>query len=345
MGGLLAADIALLFRHHILGIVNFDVPFIGMHPGIVKAGLGSIFNPAPPPEHQAVDGLDPGIGKRPSRINTLFNPKPSDPNYNPSFSNDIRLPVRKGWDNTLHFINKHSNGLITASKDLIKQHFEFGSAMADYRALKERYARIRALEEDDEYKRKSANQGVPSPPRIRFVNYYTASTGRPKKPKSLKSPPPSRPGTPSRLNPAVNSTSSPLPSPQIPTVTKPVSPRISVGEYQGSEIVPASLEEPHSAHDPIPPPDEDGVSGYGKSPVPVNSSVPEEPILENNPSFPEVSIDTEAGPDLPQIPPIPPEPPFANFEQYTDKLERKAVEKEHSRVLKEYQRAVKARNK
>src|SRR5947208_1100691 len=102
MGGLIAADVALLCRHRIMGTIHFDVPFLGMHPGIVKAGLGSIFKPWPTPED------DPGT--KPSRMNTLFNVKPSDPNFNPSFSNDVHLPVRKGWENTLHWLNKHSNG-------------------------------------------------------------------------------------------------------------------------------------------------------------------------------------------------------------------------------------------
>jgi hypothetical protein len=190
MGGLLAADIALLFRHRIIGIVNFDVPFLGMHPGIIKAGLGSIFKSAPPPEDQLL--ADVASENKPSRMSTLFNPKPTDPNYNPSFHNDIHLPVRKGWENALHWFNKHSSGIREASKGLVKSHLEFGGAMADYRALKDRYARVRALEEDDENKRSSANPGIRSPPRIRFVNYYTASTGRPKKPKSPKSPSPSR---------------------------------------------------------------------------------------------------------------------------------------------------------
>ena len=191
MGGLLAADIALLFRHRILGIVNFDVPFLGMHPGIIKAGLGSIFKSAPPPEDQLL--TDAPSENKPSRMSTLFNPKPADPNYNPSFHNDVHLPVRKGWENALHWFNKHSSGIREASKGLVKSHLEFGGAMADYRALKDRYARVRALEEDDENKRSSANPGIRSPPRIRFVNYYTASTGRPKKPKSpkLSSPSPS----------------------------------------------------------------------------------------------------------------------------------------------------------
>jgi hypothetical protein len=208
MGGLLAADIALLFRHRILGIVNFDVPFLGMHPGIIKAGLGSIFKSAPPPEDQLL--TDAPSENKPSRMSTLFNPKPADPNYNPSFHNDVHLPVRKGWENALHWFNKHSSGIREASKGLVKSHLEFGGAMADYRALKDRYARVRALEEDDENKRSSANPGIRSPPRIRFVNYYTASTGRPKKPKSPKSPRTSSPSRSSSLLQHQNSDASQL---------------------------------------------------------------------------------------------------------------------------------------
>ncbi|KAI7518793.1 hypothetical protein KC331_g21021, partial [Hortaea werneckii] len=55
MGGLLAAEVVLLpppppasrpFKHRILGTINFDVPFLGMHPGVVRSGLASIFKPA-----------------------------------------------------------------------------------------------------------------------------------------------------------------------------------------------------------------------------------------------------------------------------------------------------------
>ncbi|KAF2175675.1 hypothetical protein K469DRAFT_701596 [Zopfia rhizophila CBS 207.26] len=314
MGGLLAADIALLFRHRIIGIVNFDVPFLGMHPGVVKAGLGSIFKPAPPPQQQAPE-LEQNESKRPSRMNTLFNPRPSDPNYNPSFYNDIHLPMRKGWENALHFMNKHSNGLIKASKGLVKSHFEFGSAMADYRSLKDRYARIRALEEDDGRKRQSANPEVRSPPRIRFVNYYTTSTGRPKKPKS---PSPSRPASRDSpapgAAPASESQASLTPRPSQSTTA---SPRISVEEHRGSEVVPRSLQEPLSA-----------------------TSSTDESLTK---MLPEPN-GTGTSPTLPNIPPIPMEPPFVDLALYSDKAERKAAEKEHARALKEYQKAVKARN-
>src|SRR4051812_7190654 len=59
MGGILSAEVALQspnspatgqpFRHRILGTINFDTPFLGMHPGVVISGIGSLFRPAPEP--------------------------------------------------------------------------------------------------------------------------------------------------------------------------------------------------------------------------------------------------------------------------------------------------------
>jgi hypothetical protein len=318
MGGLLGADIALVFRHRIVGIINFDVPFLGMHPGIIKAGLGSLFSPPPKPVDEIPEEQSE---KKTSRMATFFNPKPNDPNFNPTFENDVRLPVRKGWENSLHWLNKHySKGLKEGAKALVKSHYEFGSAMADYKELKDRYARVRALEEDDEKTRKAANPGVASPPRIRFVNYYTVSTGRAKKPKSPKSSSPSRPssrGSPSReIN---HDAPASIPRPAAASMrsqSRVNSPRISVEvqEHRGNEIVPVTPQEPLSATSPVD-------------------------------SFSIQSIRTDSLRTLPDVPPIPQEPPFVDLLQYTDKQERKAAEKDHDKALKEYQKAVKTRNK
>ena len=49
-GGILAAEVVLLrnerrgFRHRISGVVSFDSPFWGMHPGVISAGLVSLFS-------------------------------------------------------------------------------------------------------------------------------------------------------------------------------------------------------------------------------------------------------------------------------------------------------------
>lgn len=61
MGGILSAEVCLLapynrndtrtFIHRILGTINFDTPFLGMHPGVVMSGIGSLFRPGDsPPE-------------------------------------------------------------------------------------------------------------------------------------------------------------------------------------------------------------------------------------------------------------------------------------------------------
>lgn len=314
MGGLLAADVALLFRHRIIGIINFDVPFVGMHPGIIKAGLGSIFTKVPPPEDQIL--TSPATGSKPSRMSTIFNPKPADPNYNPSFANDVHLPMRNGWDNALHWFNKHSNNIKEAGKGLVKSHFEFGSAMADYKELKDRYARVRALEEDDESKRRMGNPDVRSPPRIRFVNYYTASTGRPKKPKSPKSPSPSRLGSLSLQH--QDSDASGLGTQSQQNLNRLNSrsdspPRLSIDvkEHCGSEVVPATPPEILSATSP-------------------------------QKIFPGQEADR---PTLPDIPPIPQEPPFVDTAQIADKSQRRTAEREYDEALEAYQKAVKARNK
>lgn len=319
MGGLLAADIALVFRHNIIGVMNFDVPFLGMHPGIVKAGLESIFKPWPEPT-EAQQPESSSEDKKPSRMNTLFNPKPTDPNFNPRFYNDVQLPVRKGWENALHWMNKHSNGIVSASKGLVRSHIEFGGSMADYKELKDRYARVRALEEDNPNKRRAGNPGGQIPPRIRFLNYYTASTGRPKKPKSPKSPSPSglghhetgsRPGSMAGTPTVSQLTLTTGPRESIDTNK----PDISVEEHRGDQVVPVTPQEPPSATTP----NQEGL-------------LPEHQ-------------DSQSGPELPDIPPIPQEPAFVDLAQFPDKTERRAAEKEHSRALQEYQKAVKARNK
>ena len=225
MGGILSAEVALLqsfnayekvLRHRIVGTINFDTPFLGMHPGVVLSGIGSIFRPAPSTPGGSISEagnqeLNPGEFSNEASIespNVLqqqsFTQLPSshssttwlptesvasgaypssplasptnDPNYNPPFPNDVRMKTRTGWGNALHFINKHSDGLARATRSYVTSYFEFGGCLADYNGLKNRYSQLRSLEEADSRRRDGHR-------RVRFVNYYTASTGRPKKPK------------------------------------------------------------------------------------------------------------------------------------------------------------------
>ena len=187
MGGLLAADVALarepvtqLLRHRLLGTISFDTPFLGMHPGVVWSGLSSVFRPQPTPPKTPQSSTV-------SHPDTFAQTSLSDPHFNPPFANDTHLPVRTAWDNTMHFVNKHSKNLHQATKQLVSAHVEFGSALADGKALKTRYAKIRALDNEAGPERVKALDGMACPKRTRFVNYYTASAGRAKKQKPHRS--------------------------------------------------------------------------------------------------------------------------------------------------------------
>jgi hypothetical protein len=196
MGGILAAEVALQkpstpatgrpFRHRILGTISFDTPFLGMHPGVVVSGIGSLFRPAPEPpraysREASVSGTaSPSLDSRASASTPSYAPSvaesqdsssqmsliqsitsplssssPNDPFFNPPFPNDVQLPERKGWSSIIHFVTKHSDGLTTATKQYFMSHLEFGSCLADYPGLKARYDKLRALEDVDDMPRRN----------------------------------------------------------------------------------------------------------------------------------------------------------------------------------------------
>ncbi|KFY46230.1 hypothetical protein V495_02600, partial [Pseudogymnoascus sp. VKM F-4514 (FW-929)] len=222
MGGLLAAEVALMpspdpshggqFKHRVLGTISFDTPFLGMHPGLVVSGIGSLFRPAPAPPGSAqstresstgTDTAETGsvssmptasaslttvssatdntpLSMSTSNNSSIHTTTTNDPYYNPPFANDINIKERSGWNSILHFANKHVDGLTSATKQYFLSHIEFGGCLADFSGLKNRYTRLRHLEDVDDTSEAALASDAR---RIRFVNYYTASTGLPKRPK------------------------------------------------------------------------------------------------------------------------------------------------------------------
>ena len=364
MGGLLSAEVALMrpappasrpLKHRILGTINFDVPFLGMHPGVIKSGLGSIFKPAEEPEDKWTPDDDGAVSPSPERKwttnigrqDTLWKPESQDPNFNPSFQNDVVLPMRKGWQNALHFMKKHSDNLGKATTQLVTSHLEFGGAMANYPELKSRYGKVRALEEEDENIRKSTLKATTAPPRVRFVNYYTASTGRIKKPKS-----------PSQLlSPSANASRTSL-SPEEAnrgrsreghlagasplSSSRSASPQISVEEHSDEGVIKKEVEMPSS--------DEEDWDAAAET------LTIEEPRPISNDDFEQTmspqsthSLDTTASlattASLPPIPDLPQPPPPLDVSYIQDADTKKVVEKEHTRAVKAYEKAVKDREK
>ncbi len=388
MGGILGAEVALKrpsspattkpFEHRILGTIGFDTPFLGMHPGVVISGIGSLFRPAPEPpsaklrqpstsgtitrvDSQAsvsspsyapstVDSIESSQASlMPSLTSPLATPPSNDPYFDAPFTNDVHIPERKGLSNLLHFINKHSDGLANATKSYFMSHIEFGSCLADYPGLESRYKMLRALEDVDEL---SERPGSPRARRIRFLNYYTASTGRPKAPKhikavetiaesqsidgqiqdlSLNSPESHTPEDDAKV--LVNQHEDGAKTPKLsdqPSDVLPIEENMpNLGESSGIQY--DSDEQPPMRHvDSVPIEEDDERQSFATA-----RSAELEEIVEIQPTNSELL--------LPPIPEMPTEPQPIDLDVYTDKDSRKIAEKEQKRVMKAYQQAVKDR--
>jgi hypothetical protein len=395
MGGILTAEVALQkpqsvatgkpFRHRILGTISFDTPFLGMHPGVIVSGIGSLFRPADPPPGQrpsqssASGATSPTIDSgasgssqsyAPSMIDSdstsqislvqsitspLATPPPNDPFFNPPFPNDVRLPERKGWSNLLHFINKHSDGLTSATKSYFMSHLEFGGCLADYPGLKNRYERLRALEDVDDLARRAGPGYQPLTRRIRFTNYYTASTGRPNVPKIPPGQMKDKDGNLKPIEDEMQDMDLGAAGSHSPTPT----PSISVEEYGEGAVTPQQLKEEDDAS-PVKAEMENlgensGVEDDFQEP-PEMKHIDSMPMKDDEFPEPLTATETEASdaptqeikptasePSLPPIPPVPTEPEPIDLSVYTDKDSRKIAEKEQKRIMKVYQQAVKDR--
>jgi hypothetical protein len=388
MGGILAAEVSLKpsnspatgqpFHHRILGTVNFDTPFLGIHPGVISSGIGSLFRPAP--ESPGTKGSQSSVGIvhdseasasakirgvsvdeepcspitiGPNTASPLPSPSQDGSSFDSPFPNDVQLKERTAWSSLMHFLNKHSDNLTAATKQYLMSHLEFGACLADYPGLKYRCERLHALEDVDEL------AGLDRPGyrrpvrRIRFVNYYTASTGRPKTPKELK--PLSRQISEKDDDnlmkeemtnltmdhpPSTSLTSTPSigPDEQIHSAT------ISPGSHSNRPTTSPTQTQSQTPEDngPFemrhidPNPVDDSYHTF-TSPDIVNCT--EVVSAEVTPELDIASLD----PALPPIPDMPIEPEPIDLSLYTDKDARKIAEKEQKRLTKVYQQTLKDR--
>lgn len=230
-----------------------------------------------------------------------------------------------------------------------------------------RYNKLRALEDvDDITPHGNGERAV----RIRFVNYYTVSTGplkrdKERKPKSgpqsaalLKPPPPNPTG---QTTSERGSLDLPL-SPPTPAFTSGTgTPRISIEDHSESGR-PTTLQ----LIEPIPEPDElvlddptpitqanNSRPTFPKSTAKDGNASVDNDSKDHNVASTSVPVEGDQDePKLPPIPDIPPPPAPLDLSIYTSKEERKAAEKEfkllqknHDHAVKKHARVLKERDK
>lgn len=387
MGGILSAEVALLppyssmnlnaFRHRILGTISFDTPFLGMHPGVIVSGIGSLFRAAPEipkePDVGAPDYVSSATGMSTDQLTTTASIDSSslsspihDPNFDPPYPNDIRMRSRSGWENAMHFVSKHSDGLTRATKQYVTSHLEFGGCLADYPGLRRRYDRLRGLEDIDTHHPPNDQAGHLLR-RIRFLNFYTASTGR-----LMEVPAKTQATEEKRQDLEIEMKNMNLSAPPNangsagPSRDSSRSPRISLHEHRDGRVIEKELQIP------------DGPDGDGEmrsvSPRPMSDTEmpgsPQASLNEEGPAEPldastidestksllspvestfDESIKSPLSPlfmdSLPPIPPSPQPPPEFDPTPHTDKDTLKLAKKEHARLVKAYERSQKDREK
>ncbi|RAH40488.1 uncharacterized protein BO95DRAFT_508968, partial [Aspergillus brunneoviolaceus CBS 621.78] len=170
LGGILAADVALLpspfpsqSSHRILGLVNFDVPFLGLHPHVIPTGLRGLWQPKQPDTAAAETGQqDATLSDIDLCAATAA--ASAGPRFDPPFANDVHLVERDRIDGMLHFVHKNHHDLPRSIYKRLVSPYRFAGCLNNYRQLRRRYRQLMALEMEE------------SPRRVRWINYYTQST-------------------------------------------------------------------------------------------------------------------------------------------------------------------------
>lgn len=270
----------------------------------------------------------------------------------------------------MHFASKHkSEGLFNAVSNHVSSHLEFGGCLADYPGMRARYNKLRALEDVDEVKAMTEGHPPGAYARVRFVNYYTLSPGRPKAPKlasegsNLQLYTTQTEASPTQHSLVEESTDLPPiqladssggeqqsdqnKTPQIavqPPDIDCLSPdnNLNIDEKTKTDTVDADNDEIHEQTinrtsmlsmqdvDPLPMSDDD-IDIQPKDAAKILEGEQSQPASDNF--------------SLPPIPDAPEEPELPDLSRYTDKDAKKQAEKESKRLQKAYEQALKDRNK
>ncbi|PWY91872.1 hypothetical protein BO94DRAFT_617518 [Aspergillus sclerotioniger CBS 115572] len=149
LGGIVAADVALLSaseasttttptltnRTRILGLVNFDVPFLGLHPHVIPTGIRGLFRRKEDPT-----SIDTTNGIPDTATDALFDPP---------FVNDVHLVERDRINGIMHFIQKNHQHLVRSIYERVLSPYRFAGGLNNYGMLRRRYQRLMVLEGGD----------------------------------------------------------------------------------------------------------------------------------------------------------------------------------------------------
>jgi hypothetical protein len=285
-----------------------------------------------------------------------------DPYFNPPFFNDVQFRDRGWFRNIAHFTKKHMDeNLVSAATSHIMSHLEFGGCLADYPGLLARYNKLRQLEDVDPVSAQ-VPPGAPRPTKVRFVNYFTISTGRITKPKSRSPSPHLKPETAlsnvttshgsagssgnlleARVTNTTQASGRRSPRNSFEANSGPATPRISIEDHSDGgrpEIL--------QLIDPVPEEEMDDQSFHSAEETPV---APSDPITAHPAPSTSASLAPVASPPpidlhLPAVPDLPPPPPAPDLEHYaSNPAARKLAEKEYKQAKKAFDQAVKNRDK
>lgn len=259
--------------------------------------------------------------------------RPSDPFYDPPFFNDQPFREQPFVKRVMNFASKHrSEGLFNAMGNHILSHIEFGGCLADYRGMTARYNKIRALEDVDEVEAKAQGHPPGAFARVRFVNYYTLSPGKPKPPKIEAEEP-----QPSDITSEKVEIIEPIDS--KPDGTDETGAEIPIIKTETvAESAEGNESDYHSAGEYL---DEKDAS-LDMARLSMQDLDPT-PMEEFNHQH--ATNDAKDAADLPPIPEVPVPPTLPNLDLFTDKDDRKQAEKESKRLQKAHAQAVKDREK
>ena len=323
---------------------------MGLHPGIVVSGISSLFREAPePPTAQDASSTTSQL-QSPTGDGQVTAPPwrqaTADPLYDPPFFNDNPFREAPFVKRLVHFARKHkAEGIFNATAKHVLSHLEYGGCLADYPGLIARYSRIRQLEDVDELQALHNGQPLRDMARVRFVNYYTLSSGR-KKSDSSSSRAPSQGLTPvASTSPEGDSLISRETTQDTGTSSASLAasnvdiPAEDYGEdysdLKGSKRT--SLDQPANSSQPA----EDADLILSGMDVLSMQELEPLPMVDDD----DQTFTKDPASDLPPIPNAPVRPPTPDLEQYTDKDARKQAEKEAKRVKKSYEQALKDHNK